>query len=434
MSINTENMAWLDQAPPEETKRIVEALYRVHRLIAVITDVHSLLEQIMEESKAVARAEASSLLLYDSESQELYFKVALGEQGDQKRLIREVRLKRGQGIAGAAAESRRSIIVPDVQQDTRFYREADSKSSFQTRNILAVPMFDREELIGVIEVLNKVDGQGFSETDLRVMEMFSGLAGSAIANARLIESNLRKERLAAIGQAVAGLSHYTKNIITSMSGGADLVEQGLRQQQLAIVERAWPVLRRSTRRISHVVQDMLSYSRSREPLRQDCDLREILDDVHASFHELFAQRQVCIAVSIEGLHDPVHVDGNGVYRCLLNLLTNAADAVSDNDGRVEIRVFLDPNDMLHLEVQDNGPGVPVEAHELVFEPFFTTKGTRGTGLGLAVSRKIAREHGGDLTIEEAPGGGARFILTIDARHVPAATLAGDPFAEEDSSS
>jgi signal transduction histidine kinase len=431
MSISTEDMAWLDQAPPEETKRIVEALYRVHRLIAVITDLNLLLEQIMEESKAVARAEASSLLLYDPESQELYFKVALGEQGDQKKLMREVRLKRGQGIAGAAAEGRRSIIVPNVQLDDRFYREADSKSSFQTRNILAVPMFDRDELIGVIEVLNKIDDQEFKETDLRVMEMFSGLAGSAIANARLIESNLRKERLAAIGQAVAGLSHYTKNIITSMSGGADLVEQGIRQQQLAIVERAWPVLRRSTRRISHVVQDMLSYSRSREPLRQDCDLREILEDVRSSFHELFAQRQVCIEVVIDGLHEPVHVDGNGVYRCLLNLLTNAADAVSDNGGRVEIRASLTPEDMLYIDVLDNGPGVPLEARELVFEPFFTTKGTRGTGLGLAVSRKIAREHGGDLTIEDAPGGGARFILAMDTSHVVAATLPHQTAAEED---
>ena len=414
MSISTEDMAWLDQASPGETKRIVEALYRVHRLIAVITDLNSLLEQIMEESKAVARAEASSLLLYDMESEELYFKVALGEKGDQKTLMREVRLKRGQGIAGAAAEGRCSINVPDVHKDNRFFREADSRSQFRTRNILAVPMFDRDVLIGVIEVLNKVGGEDFSETDLRVMEMFSGLAASAISNARLIESNLRKERLAAIGQAVAGLSHYTKNIITSMSGGADLVEQGLKQQQLSIVERAWPVLRRSTRRISHVVQDMLSYSRSREPLRQNCDLREILEDVRSSFHELFAQRQVNINVTVEGLDTPVYLDGNGVYRCLLNLLTNAADAVSNHNGRVQIHAYTDESSTLHIEVTDNGPGVPIEARELIFEPFFTTKGTRGTGLGLAVSRKIAREHGGDLTVIDAPGGGAQFNLTMNA--------------------
>lgn len=403
---------WLQDASLDETKRIVEALYRVHRLISAITDLNSLLAQIMIESRAVARAEACSLMLYDEATEELYFQVALGDKGDQLALMRDIRLKLGQGIAGATASTRQSINVPDVRQDPRFYSEADETSHFTTRSLLAVPMLDRDQLIGVIEVVNKTDGPAFTTADLHVMEMFSTLAASAITNARLIEANLRKERLAAIGQAVAGMSHHTKNILTSMSGGADLIEQAIREKNYALLDRAWPIMKRSTKRISNVVQDMLTYSKPRAPRREPCDVNLLIEDVRESFAELFAQRNVVIDVDTDALHGPVAVDGQGVHRCLFNLLTNAADAVPETGGRVEITARGTPDGGVIIEVADNGPGVPESVRKEIFEPFFSTKGSRGTGLGLAVSRKIAREHGGDLAYEDREGGGALFRIAL----------------------
>lgn len=411
---------WLRGASLEDTKRIVEALYRVHRLFSAITDLNSLLVQIMIESKAVANAEACSLMLFDESSQELYFQVALGEKGDQGALIREVRLRLGQGIAGTTAQTRQSINVPDAQNDARFYREADQASHFKTRNLLALPMVDRDHLVGVIEVVNKVGGGVFTSTDLHVMEMFSSLAAAAVTNARLIEANLRKERMAAIGQAVAGMSHHTKNIITSMSGATDLMEQGLREDNHAIMERAWPILKRSTKRISNVVQDMLSYSKPRQPHLEPCDLKALIEDVRESFAELFAQKNVEIQIDSAALAGPVRADGQALHRCLFNLLTNAADAVPLQDGRVVIRAAPLESGGVAIEVADNGPGVPVPIRRDIFEPFFSTKGSRGTGLGLAVSRKIALEHGGDLTVDDNPGGGALFRLALPA---PAPSLA-----------
>ena len=211
---------WLEDLAAEDTRRIVDALYRVHSLIAAITDRHALLERIMEESKRVANAEACSLLLYDAATQELYFQVAQGETGDQQALKQQVRLKLEQGIAGEAARLRKSISVPDAAADPRFYVAADAISGFRTRSILAVPLLDHDTLVGVVELLNKEGGGPFTEADLRVMEMFASLAASSIVNARLIEYNLRAERLAAIGEAVAGLSHYIKNLITGMSNSA----------------------------------------------------------------------------------------------------------------------------------------------------------------------------------------------------------------------
>lgn len=153
------NPTWLADSSSEELRRIVDVLYRVHHFISAITDLDTLLERIMAESRALAHAEACSLMLYDPDGEELYFRVALGEKGDQQLLKREIRLKLGQGIAGAAAETRQAINVENVQKDERFYGTVDQKTHFETRSILAVPLLDHEKLIGVLEVLNKEDGE-----------------------------------------------------------------------------------------------------------------------------------------------------------------------------------------------------------------------------------------------------------------------------------
>lgn len=419
MEPNTQQQVpWLNEVSPDELRRIVDVLYRVHRFNAVITDLDTLLERIMEEGKQVANAEACSLMLYDPAGDELYFEVALGDAGDQQALKKEIRLKNGQGIAGAAATSRQSINVGDAQADPRFYDGADAKSQFKTRSILAVPMVEHDRLIGVIELLNKVGPGPFTDTDLHVTEIFAGLAATVIANARLIEENVRAERLAAIGQAVAGLSHYAKNIIAGLNGSVDLIDQCMGSGDVEFCKRTWPILKRSVQRIGNLVENMLAYSKSRHPLRERCALQDITGDVRETFWTLLARKNVQFEINTDAVQQDLMVDVNGVFRCLLNLALNAADAVENDTGR--IRLHAEPLDETNLliEVGDNGPGVPEEARDLVFDLFYSTKGSRGTGLGLAVSRKIVQEHGGSITVDTDPVlGGALFRIILPCRTI-----------------
>ncbi len=410
MSI-ADDIPWLENVPPPEMRRIVDALYRVHRLISLITDLDTLLESIMQEGKQVARAEASSLMLYDPKSGELFFQVAQGETGDQQALKREVRLKLGQGIAGTAGASREPVNVPDVSQDRRFYAGADTISRFETRSILAVPLVDRDTLVGVIEVINKTGGGAFTATDLHVMQMFSSLAATSITNARLIEESLRAERMGAIGQAVAGLTHHIKNLLSGMSGGVELIDQGIESGDLELVRRAWPIFKRSAGRVSEFVQDMLAFSKPRRPVREPCSIGSLVDDSIRSFMGLRAQDRVKIdaQVDVEGTFP---LDPNGIFRCLLNLLTNACDAAPRLGGHVAVTARLNDAGSLVIDVTDNGPGIPEEAARRVFEPFYSTKGSHGTGLGLAVTQKIVEEHGGCIELERGPEGGALFRMII----------------------
>jgi signal transduction histidine kinase len=417
MSGEMHDMPWLQAASEGEMSRVVEALYRVHRLTAAVTDIDTLLTRISTEAKSVAGAEAASVLLYDP---------AVGDTGDQDALKREVRLNISQGIAGATARERRSINVEDARHDPRFFSDADAASQFETRSLLATPMIDRDQLVGVLEVVNKLDGTAFTDFDMRVMEMFSSLAAAAVVSARLIDERISNERLAAIGQAVTGLSHYTKNIVTGLVSSADLIDMGLEHNNLKVLQRSWPVFRRSTKRIANFVQDMLTLSRPREPIREDCELFDILHDAHATVAELFAQKKVEVEIHVSKDASPFQADSQGLYRCALNLLSNAADAAPANGGLVALRAFRNPEGGLVIECEDNGPGVPEADRESIFDLFFSTKGSKGTGLGLAVTHKIVQEHGGAIEVTAGALGGALFRLVLPASHVPRQAREFDP--------
>jgi signal transduction histidine kinase len=119
-------------------------------------------------------------------------------------------------------------------------------------------------------------------------------------------------------------------------------------------------------------------------------------------------------------------DSQGLYRCILNLLSNAADAVAIDKGKVTLRAYRNDAGELCIECEDNGPGVPPEERELIFDLFFSTKGSRGTGLGLAVTHKIVQEHGGHVSVHPAPQGGALFIMVLPASVKPASEVEYHP--------
>jgi signal transduction histidine kinase len=217
--------------------------------------------------------------------------------------------------------------------------------------------------------------------------------------------------MAAIGQAVAGLSHYTKNIITGMIGSSELIDEGLTRNDIAMLQRCWPVFRRSTNRIYEIVQDMLAFSKTRRPTYEACDIANLISEAAQNFTGLLSRKEVALEVHSE-VRQPVFLDPTGMFRCLLNLLTNAGDAVPPSAGKIDISARLNTEGDLVIEVADNGPGVPQSDRLRIFEPFFSTKGSQGTGLGLAVTHKIIEEHSGSISVERGPEGGALFRLLI----------------------
>lgn len=231
------------------------------------------------------------------------------------------------------------------------------------------------------------------------------------------EKLLEAERLAAVGQTVAGLTHAIKNIAGNLQGGAYVLEKGFELKDDEYLSQGWDMVKANVNRISELALDLLNYSKERQPHYQLCHPNKIVQEV---FELLNPQaRKLDISLEMDLSEDLVEVwlDPEGIYRCLMNLLTNAIDACSTSNipkkkTSVVIR-SINPKDWaVGYEVVDNGCGMKEEIKNRVFQRFFSTKGSEGTGLGLMITKKIIDEHGGIIEMETQYGSGTKFFIGL----------------------
>lgn len=167
----------------EADGNFVQGLLNLARGLTSTLDVDALLKRIGQSAEQMFICEASAIMLLDDDKKHLYFKVATGEKGG---VVTRFRVKVGEGLAGWVADKRETVLLNDVTKDPRFAGQHDQASGFKTRSLLCAPMIAGGELVGVLEVLNKKPAEGFTEADKSLIESLAGLAGLAIANARIL--------------------------------------------------------------------------------------------------------------------------------------------------------------------------------------------------------------------------------------------------------
>ncbi|MFC1706063.1 PAS domain-containing protein [Planctomycetota bacterium] len=231
---------------------------------------------------------------------------------------------------------------------------------------------------------------------------------------RLEGEKLDAERLAAVGQTVAGLAHTIKNVLTGLEGGMYMVDTGLRRSDATRIVEGWDVLQRNFDKITTLVKDFLSFSKGRMPELRETDPNRVAREVVELYQEAARRRGVELVLDAAADMRHAPLDPDGMQACLTNLVSNAMDAALTRDepgGRVYVRT-VDENDSLLFEVSDNGCGMDFEVRQKCFTTFFTTKGGQGTGLGLLTTRKIVQEHGGTIEMESDPGRGSTFRIRL----------------------
>ena len=211
------------------------------------------------------------------------------------------------------------------------------------------------------------------------------------------------------------MSHHIKNIMQGVRFGASMVRMGLDGDR-ELLTKGWTLVEKNQARIDELILDMLNFSKEREPSIQTIDAVKLIEDVLEIVRGRLTERGIVLAFVPPVSFPPVMCDPDGIHRALLNIVGNAIDAIEDQPvARLEVSLRLsEDGQWVELDVTDNGPGIPSDKVEEIFKPFVSTKGNRGTGLGLPVSRKVLREHGGDLTAEGLPGG-SRFRLRLPLR-------------------
>jgi PAS domain S-box-containing protein len=236
---------------------------------------------------------------------------------------------------------------------------------------------------------------------------------------KMEREKLASDRLAVVGQTVAGLAHGIKNILQGLEGGVYVVETAIADKDQSLLERGWGMVQKNIARISGLVQDLLSYSKERLPQYEATDPNILAEEVCALF-ELRAQEK---GIVIERRFDDslskevkIFLDQRGIHTCLSNLVANALDACEIDKKNVQHRIVVatrkdNDNDII-LEVEDNGAGMSEETKAKIFASFYSTKGSRGTGLGLLVTSKIVSEHGGEISFESQQGIGTTFAMKL----------------------
>jgi PAS domain S-box-containing protein len=231
---------------------------------------------------------------------------------------------------------------------------------------------------------------------------------------RLEREMLEAERLAAVGQTVAGLAHTIKNLLMGLEGGMYMLDSGLRKGDAERLAEGWEVLQRNFEKTVVLVKDFLSFSKGRAPDLKLVNPNRLAREVVELYNDAAARQGVKLTVEAGPMVKRALLDRDGLEACLTNLVSNAIDAAMtrDDSGAQVIVRTREEGEALIFEVEDNGCGMDWEVRQKVFTTFFTTKSDRGTGLGLLTTRKIVQEHGGSMEVDSDPGTGSRFRIRL----------------------
>ncbi len=234
---------------------------------------------------------------------------------------------------------------------------------------------------------------------------------------RLEQELVKSERLAAVGQTVAGLAHGIKNILHGLKGGSYLVDIGINKEDSVKLKKGWEMIKRNVGRTSNLVMDLLSYAKEREPRYEICDPNEIAEDVCGLVQDKALENSVEIIKEFDNTIGEISMDPDTIHEVLLNLMSNAVDAClfdenMDKKWQVRLVTTKEKGNLIKFDVIDNGAGMDEDVMEKLFTSFFSTKGHRGTGLGLMVTRKLIEEHKGDIKVDSQPGRGTTFSFYL----------------------
>lgn len=397
-----------------------EFVYKVSQAINRTGDIHDLLAQVLGLIFDWIECDRGCVLMTEDVGSNLRPICSLdrktlndrGENSDARRM----RISRT--ILDHVVTSEEGVLTSNAQDDQR-WQDAESVASLGVHEAICVPMLGRYGLVGAIYVDTSVSAGVFAERagdslfddqHLKLMMAIANQAALAIEDTQFYHAMVQSERLAVMGQTIANLSHHVKNILQGVSGGSFLVEDGLEKSNFDVVRKGWSIVQRNQARISNLVMDMLTFSKDRELDLISEDLVPTISDVTEVVENRAAKQGVTIRWSPPVSPFIVSFDPESLHRALLNVLSNAVDAAAEvAEGLVEIQIGQ-KSELIQISVSDNGPGIADADRQRIFSPFESTKGAKGTGLGLPVSQKILREHGGDITFRSELGQGTTFLL------------------------
>lgn len=402
--------------------RELTALLKSSALINSSLQTNDVLNFAMKAAEEFMEAEASSVFELDPEKGDISVRLARGEKGLS---MKSKRLQPGEGIAGWVIQNGKPMIVEDVQKDARFSDRFDKETGFATRSLICVPLIIRGRTTGALQVLNKKDGNSFTEEDTELLNALAQQIAVALDNAKLyqrLQENfelteqelkitqrklLRSERSAAIANLVQGIAHEVRNPIMSIGGfatrmKADLAEDSRLQKYLDIILS-------ETSRLEKLVRDVKEIAEMQTVHLEPTDVKKLLASVIEGFSSDMSRQAIRLKADIGEDLPAINLDQEQISRALRNIIQNSIEALHEG-GTLKLEA-KELDSTIQIVVEDSGVGIDEDKLDSVLDPFVSSK-TTGAGLGLTMVYQIVTNHRGEIDIKSSGGKGTIVSLEL----------------------
>ncbi len=388
-----------------DTKKKVEGYRRlidISRDLASTLDLDVLLDRIIHAAADITEAEAASILLYDDAARQLNFQVATNLD---LQTMRGLIVPLEGSFAGWIVTNRQPVRVANAHEDPRFYQTVEQKTRFTTETLLGVPLITKDKIVGVLEAINKQEGD-FTEADEDLLLVLGAQAAVAIENTRLFQQS----------DLIAEFVHELRTPLASIGTSTYLllrpeISQEQREQMVHSIHS-------ETLRLNALASTFLDLARLESGRVQfhltQFDLLPLLEECRQVMQSKAEESQVTIAIEVPAEFPKVEADRDKLKQVVLNLVSNAIKYNCPNGSITICAAMGSPCWM--LSVSDTGLGIPEKAMPHLFEKFYRVRAYEGkapgTGLGLSICKQIVSGHGGSISVKSKPGEGTTFTIHI----------------------
>ena len=393
---NTENSSLI-----ERYERLVEITCGLSSTL----DLNILLNRIVHAAADLSNAQAASILLYDEKNNQFFFQAASNLDSP---MMHGLVVPYDSSIAGAIVSERKPLIINDAQHEPRHFTKIAKPTGVLTHSLLGVPLTTKDKIVGVLEAINKNEGD-FTEEDQKVLMALGAQAAIAIENARLFQQS----------DLISELVHELRTPLASLNTAAHL----LSRPEINEIQRVQLVhsIQNETNRLSEMASSFLDMARlesGRMPFLHDrFNIKEVLDESLEMMQYKAEEKKQTLELHVEKDIPDLIADRNKIKQVVTNLVSNAIKYTPPG-GKIVVSSNHE-NDNIVIRITDNGLGIPPEALPHIFEKFYRVplleRVATGTGLGLSICKKIIETHGGKIDIESQVNMGTSVIIQLPCK-------------------
>ncbi len=425
----------------EEVNRLnVELNKKIKQLMAIqetgkaiisILELEKLLTIIMNLLGNVCRINRALILLVNEDKKSLEYIHGTGMDGDVPDEVKDynVPLDRVSNILVRVVSTGRPEYVPDVKSST-LRKENIMLTHVKPTSVYVVPLITRSKVIGVIAT-DAVDGKGVPKETREILEIFGPQIAIAIENARLyttLQDQMedlkrshallsRSEKFSFLGNLAARLAHEIKNPLTAIGTFIQLLPKKYDDEEFR--NDFHEIAMEETNRVNSLISELLDLVKTKESRFEFNDLHGLIDKMILLISPQSNVRKIEVIREYDPDIAQIKMDTEKIKQVILNILSNAIE-FTPQGGEIRVstknRIENENPKTVHIEIKDNGPGIPESMINKIFDPYFTTKHKNnmhsGTGLGLFIAHQHIQDHGGSIEVKSEVNEGTTFILTL----------------------